>query len=85
MQTATKILCSSNPTATPIATEIATVPQLGNTEGDPADRIERLKELVSNRGIHLEYSEQSIQRRGNAHLEKSSFRLDSQPPKSLRP
>src|SRR6266568_1181849 len=26
------------------------IPQLGNAEGDPADRIERLKEFVSSRG-----------------------------------
>ena len=33
------------------------VPQLGSTEGDPADRIERLKEFVSSRSIQFEYSE----------------------------
>lgn len=33
------------------------VPQLGSTEGDPADRIARLKEYVSSRSIQLEYSE----------------------------
>ena len=32
------------------------IPQFGNTEGDPSDRTERLKEFLSGRGIQLEYS-----------------------------
>lgn len=33
------------------------IPQLGNTEGDPAERTERLKEFVSGKGLQLEYSD----------------------------
>jgi antirestriction protein ArdC len=33
------------------------MPQLGNTEGDPATRTERLKEFLLSRGIRLEYSD----------------------------
>jgi antirestriction protein ArdC len=37
-------------------TDGKSLPQLGSVEGDPEDRIERLKEFVSSRGIQLEYS-----------------------------
>ncbi len=33
------------------------LPQFGSTEGDPSDRTQRLKEFLSSRGIHLEYSD----------------------------
>ena len=33
------------------------IPEFSSTEGDPADRTERLKEFVSSRGIQLEYSD----------------------------
>lgn len=33
------------------------IPQLGNTEGDPSDRTERIKQFLSSRGIQLEYSD----------------------------
>ncbi len=33
------------------------LPQFGNTEGDPSDRGDRLKQFLSDRGIQLEYSD----------------------------
>lgn len=33
------------------------IPQFGNTEGDPSNHTERLKEFLSSRGIQLEYSD----------------------------
>lgn len=33
------------------------LPQFGNTEGDPSDRADRLKQFLSDRGIQLEYSD----------------------------
>lgn len=33
------------------------IPQLGNTEGNPSDCTERIKQFVSSRGVQLEYSD----------------------------
>jgi antirestriction protein ArdC len=40
------------------------IPQLGNTEGDPSNRTERLKEFLSSRGIQLEYSDAILPAQG---------------------
>jgi hypothetical protein len=46
------------------------IPQLGGTEGDPSDRTERLKELVSNRGIQLKYSDAIYPAQGQCSPER---------------
>jgi antirestriction protein ArdC len=45
-------------------TDGKSIPQLGNTEGAPSDRTERLKEFVASRGIQLEYSDTIYPARG---------------------
>jgi hypothetical protein len=61
------------------------IPQLGGTEGDPSDRTERLKELVSNRGIQLKYSDAIYPAQGQCSPGKIVILPGQSAPKEFAP
>jgi hypothetical protein len=61
------------------------IPQLGGTEGDPSDRTERLKELVSNPGIQLKYSDAIYPAQGQCSPGKIVILPGQSAPKEFAP